>query len=69
MAWPGSPVSPAEVFGPGSQVAVVYEWDPATGTWKRYLPGMPGYLNTLGQLRPGVAYWVIARGQAQVAVR
>lgn len=69
VAWPGSPVSPAEVFGPGSQVAVVYEWDPATGTWKRYLPGMPGYLNTLGQLRPGVAYWVIARGQAQVAVR
>ena len=69
VAWPGSRVSPAEVFGPGSQVAAVYEWDPATGTWKRYLPGMPGYLNTLGQLRPGVAYWVIARGQAQVAVR
>ncbi|PFG75174.1 CAP domain-containing protein [Tepidiforma thermophila] len=69
IAWPGSPVSPAEVFGSNSQVAVVYEWDPATGTWKRYLPGMPAYLNTLGQLRPGAAYWVIAKGQAQVAVR
>lgn len=69
VAWPGGNVSPAQVFGPDSNVAVVYEWDAATGTWKRYLPGMPGYLNTLTQLRPGSAYWVIARGQAQVAVR
>lgn len=68
VAWPGGNVPPAQVFGPNSNVAVVYEWDPSTGSWRRYLPGMPGYLNTLTQLRTGAAYWVIARGQAQIAI-
>lgn len=68
VAWPGGSVPPAQVFGPNSNVAVVYEWDPATGSWRRYLPGMPAYLNTLTQLRTGAAYWVIARGQAQIAI-
>jgi hypothetical protein len=68
VAWPGKPVSPAEVFGSNPTVAVVYEWDPVAGTWKRYLPGMPAYLNTLTQLQQGRAYWVIAKGQALVSL-
>lgn len=69
VAWPGGNVPPAQVFPAGSNVTVVYEWDRATGTWRRYLPGMPGYLNTLTNLRTGAAYWVITRGPGSVPVR
>ncbi len=69
VAWPGGNVPPSQVFPAGSNVTVVYEWDPATGSWRRYLPGMPGYLNTLTNLRTGAAYWVITRGPGSVPVR
>jgi uncharacterized protein YkwD len=69
VAWPGGKASPAQVFGGNPTVAAVYEWDPQAGVWKRFIPGMPNYLNTLTTLENGAAYWVIARGQASIAVR
>jgi hypothetical protein len=45
---------------------VVYEWDPATGEWKHYFPGLPGYLNNLKTMREGSAYWVIARTKSSL---
>jgi hypothetical protein len=50
-------------------VSIIYRWDAVSGKWQRYAPGVPSYVNTLKTLRHGEAYWVIAKGQAQVAVR
>ena len=54
--------------GPGSTaLLVVYSYDPATGTWQRFGPGLPAYVNTLKLLKKGQAYWFITAGPAQVA--
>lgn len=61
VAWPGGSTSAQQAFGNSNTVAVVYEWDAARGEWKRYFPGLPGFLNNLQDLRQGNAYWVIAK--------
>ena len=69
VAWPESNVPPAQALGSaGSSVAMVYEWDEVTGTWKRYGPSLPGFLNNLLLLRKGGAYWVIAKTSGAVPV-
>ena len=69
VAWPALNVSPAQALGSaGSSVAMVYEWDEVTGTWKRYGPSLPGFLNNLLMLRQGGAYWVIAKTSGAVPV-
>jgi uncharacterized protein YkwD len=66
VAWGGGTVDPAVAFLGNTTVAVVYEWDPATGEWKHYFPGLPGYLNNLKTMREGSAYWVIARTKSSL---
>ena len=67
LAWPGNDASPAEALdGQGSGLRIVYSYDPATGSWLRYGPGLPSFLNTLTLLRRGQAYWFIASGPAQI---
>lgn len=68
VAWGGGNVDPAVAFAGNSSVAVVYEWDPATGEWKRYFPGLPGFLNNLRMLREGNAYWVIAKAKSSLTM-
>jgi hypothetical protein len=67
VAWPGGSVAPAEAFAGNSSIAVVYEWDPVNGVWKRYFPGLPAYLNNLLQLKQGSAYWIIAKNKSSLA--
>lgn len=68
VAWPGSN-QPVEVaLGDDPSVAVVYEWDAASRTWKRYFPDLPDYLNNLEMLRQGNVYWVIARSAAKLSI-
>lgn len=62
VAWNGPKTSPAQAFAPvASSLAVVYAWDPWTGTWLRWSPQMEPELQTLQELVPGGRYWVIAR--------
>ena len=61
VAWPGGNMSAQEAFGGNTTVAVVYEWEGASGQWKRYFPGLPGFLNNLRDVRQGSSYWVIAK--------
>lgn len=68
VAWPGGTTDPAEAFAGNTVVSVVYEWDPQTGAWKRYFPGLPAYLNNLRSLRQGGAYWVIAKNKTNLVV-
>lgn len=68
VAWPGESVSPAQAFGGNPSIKVVYEWDPVTGEWKRYFPGLPAYLNNLTRLNKGGAYWVIANQASKLQV-
>jgi len=68
VAWPGENATMAQAFGGNTNVAVVYEWDPVTGEWKRYFPGLPAYLNNLTNMKKGGAYWVIAKSSQQLKV-
>jgi uncharacterized protein YkwD len=61
VAWPSADMAPADaIAGSGSTIAVIYQYDAATGQWKRYFPGLPGFLNNLTMMRRGQAYWIIA---------
>ncbi len=68
VAWPGDNVSPAQAFSGNTSIKVVYEWNAATGEWRRYFPGLPAYLNNLARLNKGGAYWVIANQASQLRV-
>jgi hypothetical protein len=67
LAWPGADLPPAAALqGQGNAIRIVYAWDPATGTWLRYAPGLPSYVNNLLLMKKGGAYWFIANSAAQV---
>lgn len=67
LAWPGGDIPPAQALGAlASTIRIVYGYDPATGTWVRYAPGLPAYLNNMALLKKGQAYWFIAKGSALV---
>lgn len=67
LTWPGDDASAAEALGGESGILrIVYAWDPATGTWLRYAPGLPSYLNNLKVLRAGQPYWFIANSALQL---
>ncbi|MGE3076352.1 MAG: CAP domain-containing protein [Dehalococcoidia bacterium] len=66
VAWPGTNMSPAQAFAGNTTVAVVYEWDPVNGQWKRYFPGLPAYVNNLTTMKQGGAYWIIAKTKSAV---
>ncbi len=68
VAWPGSNQAVEVALGDDPSVAVVYEWDAASRTWRRYFPDLPDYLNNLETLRQGNVYWVIARSAAKLSV-
>jgi len=67
LAWPGSDQPPAVALAShGASLKIVYEWDPATGEWKRYAPGLPSFVNNLLMMRTGHAYWFIAKAALQI---
>lgn len=67
LAWPGADLPPAVALaGQGGAIKIVYAWDPATGSWLRYAPGLPSYLNNMLLMKKGGAYWFIANSAAQV---
>lgn len=62
LAWPGSDQATGEALGGhGGSLKIVYEWDPGSGEWKRYAPGLPAFVNNLSMMRRGHSYWFIAR--------
>lgn len=42
----------------GRQLVAVYAWNPASGRWERYAPGIPAYAATISSLEPGQVYFV-----------
>ena len=66
MTWPGTSAHPSRAIGSTSGINAVYSWDPASGTWKRYFPGLPDYVNNLQQLDQGSAYWFVTSTSSQV---
>ena len=62
-------MDPARALGASTaNVAMIYAWDEASGTWKRYGPSLPGFLNNLMLLRQGGSYWIIARTGGAVTI-
>lgn len=41
-----------------AKVGSIYAWDAASGTWERYVPGAPSFVNTLQTFEEGSVYWV-----------
>jgi hypothetical protein len=67
--WSGENVHPRDVMGNmGSVIDVVYSWNPNTGTWERFGPALPDYVNTLSLLRKGQAYWIIASNHGAIVL-
>lgn len=66
VAWPSENMAPEKAFEGTNTVSVVYEWDPLANEWKRYFPGLPGYLNNLKTMKQGGAYWVIAKTKSSL---
>ncbi|MCZ2110215.1 MAG: matrixin family metalloprotease [Dehalococcoidia bacterium] len=67
LSWPGQALPPAVALaGQGANIRMVYYWDPATGTWQRFGPSLPSFLNNLPFMRPGSAYWFIATGSSKL---
>ena len=67
LAWPGADQSPGDALGnQGASLKIVYEWDPASGEWKRYAPGLPSFVNNLSMMRKGHSYWFIAKAALQL---
>lgn len=52
-----APGTAARSLGPA--LIAVYEWDAASGRWLRYIANAPTYVNSLPNLRPGTAYFVV----------
>lgn len=49
----------AQVLGADSgKVAGIYQYDSATGAWRRYLGEAPDYVQTLDRFEAGAVYWV-----------
>lgn len=62
VGWPGEDADPEDALKPlANTVAMVYRWDALTGSWQRYAPGLPKYVNTLDRMLRGEAYWVITK--------
>lgn len=67
LAWPGGTAAPETALaGHGNVIEMVYSYDNATGTWTRYGPDLPGYVNNLHWLVTGNAYWFVASGSAVI---
>jgi hypothetical protein len=45
----------------------VYSWDPVTGSWLRFAPGLPDFFNNLDTLQEGDPYWFIANSAVEIA--
>lgn len=62
ISWPGATSAPSAALGGNAGIVeVIYGYDAATGTWKRFGPGLPSYLNNLPSMQQGTPYWVIAK--------
>ncbi len=68
VAWPNGNQPVGEAFANNTAIAVVYEWNGTTGTWKRYFPGLPSYLNTLEAMKQGGTYWIVARTASNLEI-
>ncbi len=46
-------------IGPNmSKLIAIYEWDPITGEWGRFIPDSPAGVNTIDSIQAGRIYWV-----------
>ena len=54
---PGQPVMAALASIRGAVVSV-YAWDPASGRWAKYAPGLPAYVDSFTTLQPGRVYYL-----------
>ncbi|MEX0784211.1 MAG: CAP domain-containing protein [Dehalococcoidia bacterium] len=69
VTWPGPDVDvTAALLGREEQVAAVWTIDAATGEWTFYLPGLPGFLNTLRRVHPGDTLWLVVEGDEPVVL-
>ncbi|MCC6381075.1 MAG: CAP domain-containing protein [Dehalococcoidia bacterium] len=67
VTWPNAAMSAREAFG-SAQINIVYTWDPVSGTWQRFGPALPAFVNSLQTAESGRAYWVIAKGVGQLLI-
>lgn len=68
LTWPAGDAPPAVALAGIPAIRAVYEYEPFTGQWRRYVPGAPAYVNTMTLLQRGRVYWFIATSPASIAI-
>lgn len=68
LSWPGNDAPAAEALKGTSGIVVVYAWDPATGSWQRYAPGLPSFVNNLAKMEHGRAYWFVTKTSTSLPI-
>jgi uncharacterized protein YkwD len=67
VTWVGLDQGTKEAFESYTEsVSIVYAYDPASRSWKRYAPGLPSYVSNLQRVEEGRAYWVITSRSASL---
>lgn len=65
ITFAGSNRSAPAAFEPlGAALVAVYRWDAAANSWQRYLPGAPGYANSMTTVGAGDVLFVETSGPA-----
>ncbi|MDZ7727569.1 MAG: CAP domain-containing protein [Dehalococcoidia bacterium] len=68
VTWEHAEAATAAVFGDDDDgVEAVYGWNAENGTWKRFIPGAPDYVNSLVTVQRGGAYFVVVTRASTVA--
>ncbi len=68
LAWPAGDAPPAVALAGAPTIRAVYEYEPFSGQWRRYVAGAPAYVNTIPLLQRGRVYWFIATGPATISI-
>jgi len=50
------------------QYSKVFEYDAASSSWKSYDVSLPGWANTLQQMRPGYGYWIYVNNNCTLTI-
>jgi uncharacterized protein YkwD len=69
VSWPGAETDIALVVaGHEAEITGIWARDAATGGWLFYIPGLPGFLNTLRTVHPGEALCLVVEGDQPIVL-
>ncbi|MCK9518313.1 MAG: CAP domain-containing protein [Dehalococcoidia bacterium] len=66
VLWTGEDTDPSQLVAGASSVRMLYFWDQAEQSWKRYGPGLPWFVQSLDEVHTGDGLWVVASSSGRL---